>query len=285
MKMELNMESFSYPGWIKWFGGFGVLFFGPFAFIAGWFTITSNDIGTALINAAALVIMIILFLGCIDIVRRSDDTFAVTESGLNIDDSNGKLLVVWNQIAKIKSHDIMQRIDLLDLNDERIVKIDYQLDKFDNLCDVILTKIMGISKSEQRTFIISWCTRGFIIVLIISSAFFTVWSLTKEFILGLIMFSAMTVCMICSYLNSVKTIVIEVNKITVKTVFKLKEIYFSDISSVVLRYKGDFRGSKIATVFVECKERKPVLFVVIQGGALGLYRSIYEAWQATIKPV
>jgi len=280
------MASFSYPRFYKWLSFFGILFFGSLAASLVWHLLENHKsvVSTCVILAVELLLVLLIF-SSYDFFRRSNDKFFLEESGIHITSRDGNRFVGWNEISQIKSHDILQRIELCGRNGERIVTIDYQLAGFDDLRNELLSKINKSSKFNQKVFHPSIFQRVFILLCITFLTITVVYYwysheiLNKVARFGMYMCAIVDIYLIIGYLIGIKHILIEQDSVKVRCILRSTVIPFLDISDILLRNVADGEGDTIATVVIETKAKKAIRLSWIRGGSVCLYKSLYNAWQ------
>ncbi len=276
------MKQYYYPKIYKWLSIVAMLFFGSLSIIGiGLIIFDYSNISELFIFIPIILFLFSFAYMGYEFFQRCDDIITVEDSGIHVVDKDAsEHSVYWNDIYTVQERAILQCMDLKNRSGDTLLKIDYQLVGFDELCEIILSKVNHSNNSRlKNNFVSSWLIRGVFIVpavlfsggiigSFVSNQFSAMWGFA-----GFVLFS------IIGYLWVVKRIIVEENSITINNFFKGKTIKYSDINDVILKNDRDGKGNLISTVFLFISDKKPIKIAGIQGGSLAVYESIKTAWE------
>lgn len=273
------MQRFQYPRFFKWLALFGIVLFGSMAAVSVVVAVYDQK------NFASLILLsmsaaFLIFIGtcCYEFFRRANDVFSINESGLSLQSNRGSCFIPWSGIGRIKSRELLQRVELYSQAGQRILTLDYQLNGFDHLRNVILAKIGQSDPDQKKEFTSSWYLRGAFVVSMAVSSLAAIGSGVSGQKGPMVGFIGFVVFGLFGYLWEVKRIIIGQDEVQIRSALKSKTIAFSDISDIDLQNEKDGKGNLVATVFIRRGNEKPIKLAGIMGGPIPLYNSLHKEW-------
>ncbi|MBI9091836.1 MAG: hypothetical protein JEZ12_21705 [Desulfobacterium sp.] len=276
------MKQFHYPKFYRWLSVVAVLLFGSLSIIGTGFVLYEYKNVSKVLIFLPVSLFLSMFTHIVyDFFRRRNDTIMVDDSAIHVigkDDS--KHSIHWNDIYTIHERPLSQRMDLRNRFEETLLKIDYQLVGFDNLCQIILSKKSDSNNPNlENNFVSSWFIRGLFIASVVFFGSGAIASFVDDQFDTMWGFAGFVLLSIIGYSWEVKRITVDENSVTIKSFFKRRTYRYSDIIDVNLKNDNDGKGNLISTVFLFFGDKEPVKVAGIQGGIFAVYESIKSAWE------
>ncbi len=188
--------------------------------------------------------------------------------------------LLWNDIHTFRERNLLQRLELYDVRGVKVINVEYQLEGFDRLRQLILESASHLREKLGRlkVFHKAFLAHGMLIfgVLLFSGMgwlagsrgeYWAQWISGGLAILGLVAFAKL--------LWKVR---VEYNHVSLVYPFWERKLRYSEIGDIRLENVPG-RGNVIITVFVELKSGKRLEFAHFKEGVIPLYESLKAAWE------
>lgn len=239
-----------------------------------------------------IALPVIAFFGwilrfAIDAARRSKDEIQTRREGLEYRPHQAlSQLLLWDEISNLKEHPYLQHLVAMDRSGTRKIKLEYQLENFDSLREIILEKAQNRTNSVQIPFVFHR-TRHFLIFFLVGCLFCLAMArlsytkggmITTLFFLGFAGFSLLPLF--------IEPVIIRVlnNRIILQFILWQYSIGFDEISKLNLQNVSGRHGSRIPTVIIERRQGKPFKLNNIREGSIALYEAVLSALKKARKP-
>jgi hypothetical protein len=190
-----------------------------------------------------------------------------------------KGLITWEKIHKVKERPYMQRLDLMNSNNQELLRVEYQLLEFELLRDALNEKAgMQNSESEQSKFAKGSLYHLLYLAGVIGFSALGIYvGKGGNPLLGYVAMSVLVVFIIYEYLVTATGIQITSNGFLVAYPFSKKNIPFVDIEDVVI--SDEFhKGNRIPEVWVITKNaKKPFKLKQLGADSNVIYKALRKA--------
>ena len=168
-----------------------------------------------------------------------------------------KGLISWDKIHKVKERLYMQRLDLLDCNDQELLRIEYQLDDFELLRNALNEKAAAISPdSNQSEFFKSPLYHLFYFVLVLGLSALGIYiGKNGSSLLGYGAMCVLVTFIIYEYLVTATGIQITSKSFLVAYPLTRTNVPFADITDIVIADEFQ-RGNRIPEVWIIARNAK-----------------------------
>lgn len=190
-------------------------------------------------------------------------------------------LVRWGEISSIKEQQYFQRLVLLGNVGELLIKLEYQLEQFDDLRQVVLAKTRqsSIDVESPAVFRRPAPYHAFNFVFIIGAGALAYYLSRSHLILGLLTFAVFAFAVAIEYLNSVAAITITERAIEIRYPLRVRSFDVSEIKSIQLNDQFE-KGSRLPEVIVTCHtHQKPIRLQRLGIDASALY-GLLSRWKS-----
>jgi hypothetical protein len=275
-----DAQLFKFPASLKWLymGGaalsFGLALAMPLTeSVHRWF-------GPVVVCATFLTAFGVL---CLRSFNRCYDTVAVNPEGIRYLPRKGEnTFIAWNNVASVSARDVMQRLVITDLSGRKTIRLEYQLDNFEQLRDIVLryTEAARFRRPFAKVFDRNWANRGLFLgcfAACLLLAYLAVHQGQRGASLGMIGFAAFSLVALTREPASVG---ISNTAIVIKYLGWQRTISFAAVSNIVIADLHDDGGNVHATVIIERPNGKPIKLLGFREGSVALHDALYSAWRA-----
>lgn len=235
------------------------------------------DLATWLFGAAYPAYMAMTALR---LSARLRDRVAVSAGGIwYLPRKAAPTFIAWGEVARIKAHDIAQRLVLADARDGTKLVLEYRLNEFSKLRDFVLDHAPPAARcpvAVPAVFRRAWIDKG--IFLGVAAIFLLLagfaWSQGRPVSsLFSILLAGLPVVAIA---RDPILVVITQDGVVIKYPGWERTVPFKDISGVVL---ANVRGGySWAAVIVERDMEKPIRLSRLRGGSIAVHETLRSAW-------
>jgi hypothetical protein len=273
-------EVFEFPIGLRWFMLLSSFLFGGFLiFVLAGRMEEPPSVSPSLAIASVLVFgtLGVLALRCF---VRFRDSVAVNSEGIwYIRPTRESTFMAWGEVANVEAHDLQQRLVIVGATNSAKIKVEYQLDNFSQLRDLILkyTAAVRLSRPRPSVFHRNWVNRGTESAFIAMFLVFAALSFHQGQTGPSILFAGFACLGLFVLTREPIELAIVGAAIVIKYLGRERTIPFEGVSGIVLT-NVHFRGNEKATVVIESPESKPVNLMGFREGSVVLYEALYSAW-------
>ena len=246
---------FRFPRSLTWFMFAGFLMFLGFAALTVILTLTYRF--KPIPGALAVVVFGLFAAFSLRSFRRFRDSVAVTSDGAwYLPRKGDPTFLAWGDVATMKVDDTMQRLVLLDATGTRRIRMEYQIERFGQLRDFVVshTAHIRLCSPVVTVFHRTWLSMG---VLLVFSGIFLIGARqvpqdqhgTSRLLIGMAVLSLFAIA------QDPIRVVIEVDAVVIQYLGWKRTIPFSAIAGIELTDML-YRGNMLATVIVKSKSQR-----------------------------
>jgi hypothetical protein len=196
---------------------------------------------------------------------------------LHIGKDNG--LIPWDKIHTVKERLYMQRLDLLDIDNQELLRVEYQLLGFEMLREILNDRAGAQNKNLDQS---SFCKGPFyhlfyLAAVIGFSALGFYVGKSGDPLLGYGAMSVVVIFIIYEYIATAISVKITGNVINVSYLFTNKNILLTDIDDIVIADEFD-KGNRIPEVWIITKNaKKPLKLKQLGADSNLVYKALKRA--------
>lgn len=216
-------------------------------------------------------------------IRKSWDRVAVDDAGIwYLPHKASPVLLRWEEIASVEAREIgMQRLMLSDASGFKKIKLEYHLENFDKLCDIVLTRTATLRAQTPTRSIFNrnYVNRGFWLfglVFFAGCALLALRSGQTKAALGLVIFAAIY---LYDLMREPSKITISPQSFRIDYLGWYRVVPFDTVTNIELVTVRDLDVS--AAVLIENTKSRAFTLMGFQGGSVALYDSLRAAWLAS----
>lgn len=222
---------------------------------------------------------------CVSDFLRWDDYVMIDQAGITYCPSQRpRQFVPWDSIGRVRARDGLQRLELYDRRNTRVMKLEYQLDRFERLRMLVLqyTQPFLVIQSKQTSFDaapwVSILATAFMLLLLPFVIDSLVSGQTEDGVYGLL-FLGLISAGLCW--RQIQKLDLKSDHFVIEYCFwRRKRVSFGEISSVSLINGTAPYGGKPAKVFIACTSGQKIELRGFRDGSLAVFDAIESAWKA-----
>ena len=247
----------------------------PLVGILLYFFLGSPDtkvIFTLLILSTIFVIPLIAMLR---FYARTRDHIVASEEGLTYHPHTGSpFSISWSQIADLQPRALRNRYDVLDHQGQRLLTISYELEKIDDLDEIIRKKLQNATADNHLAYHVKR-PGGIIVLWLIPLVLFPMpfIGLTPRTLVPLLLLPILVIWVLFFEIRRIK---IDSQGLTIEYLLRRNRLAFNEVQEVKLQEAG-------YAIRIERKDQNPLKFSWPRDVDVSrLHKSIEENWQAFI---
>jgi hypothetical protein len=219
---------------------------------------------------------------CLRSFRRLRDSVAANSHGIWYLPRKGEsTFIAWSDVASVNARDTQQRLVLTDATGSRSIRLEYQLEDFSRLRDLVLrnTASTRLHSTAATDFHRTWINKG---VFLCGTMLFIVFAWLSRaqgqpgpsfFFMG---FAALS---LVGIMRDPLRVLITSQAVVVKYPGWERTIPFADIGNITLAEVRN-RGNVWAVVVIERRRGKPIKLFRFREGSVALHESLQSAWRS-----
>jgi YD repeat-containing protein len=214
-------------------------------------------------------------------LRRSRDQVAVDDNGMwYLPRVVAPTFIGWNEIGEVQGREIMKRLVITDTTGTRRIRVEYQLDDFDRLRELILARTAArrMQLPNANVFHRNYLNRRFLaasLVLVIGLAYF--WA--RQGPGASLVLLAFALIIFAVFAQEPSKLEISDRSFVIHCLLSSRPVAFDEIEGIELANLRGAEGGVSAAVIVDRKLGKPLRLMGFKGGSISLYDSMRRAWQ------
>jgi hypothetical protein len=226
-----------------------------------------------------------LFYYSINCWTHINDYLQVNEIGITYVSKKGSsTFLPWGSISKLRGRIVLQRLDLYDTNGHRAMSLEYQLENFNQLRNIVHERTRNLREkhSEEKVFDRSTFFYGMFSSLVLQSGYvawlFLVSSHSFGHIFGAILFTIFAIFYALVMFCDTRKVRIEPLTVVFVNWYREKAVPFTDICDITLETRSVGRGQKMTMVIIELLNGKNIRLSWFKKGEDVLFDSLKSAW-------
>jgi hypothetical protein len=215
-------------------------------------------------------------------LTRVRDRISVDDEAISYLSQRGPATVIaWNEIGEVEAHDFWRRLVVSDLNGRRKIKLEYQLEDFDTLREIVLKRTAERRNQTpaETEFRRNYANRGFFLLVFLAFAAIGVVVMRKASPVRGMAFFAFAALPLFALKREPSKVRILPDSFIVNYLGWHRRVPISEVKNIELvRLHG---RDVSAPVIIECIAGKPVTLTGFLGGSVALWDALRRAWQAS----
>jgi hypothetical protein len=236
--------------------------------------------GVAVLQLLGVTVFGVFAVLTLTVVRKMWDKVAVDAEGIRYIPSRGNTTILtWDNIATVIANDAGQRIVLGDASGQKTIKLEYQLDDFARLRNVVVARTTFVVRryaSAMTVFHRSWINKGIFLCFAIGFGIFGCLYGLDHPGAALLFLGLATPC-VARVIFDPSRLTITPTAVEITSPARTRTIEFAEISSVdLVNIPG--RGNVWAAVILNLRSGEPVRLFRFREGSLALHEALRAAW-------
>lgn len=209
---------------------------------------------------------------------RCRDRVAVTSEGIwYLPRKAPPTWIAWREVTAVEAHETQQRLVLKDGTGARTIRLEYQLENFSRLREIVLRHTSALVQAQAtrtRVFHRSFINKG--LSLGLASLGVALTFVIRTPILLLLISVPSLIAAMCDPLR----IAITPEGFVMEYPLWKRSFLFDTIRGIVLKDVA-YRGNTFAAVVIERRKGRPVRLFRFREGSLALHDALLSAWQSS----
>lgn len=236
----------------------------------------SPDTKVYLVSLLYGVLFVISLVLLLRFYARTRDHIVASEEGLTYHPHAGDpLSISWSQVADLRPHTLRNRYDVVDHQGQRLLTISYDLEKIDDLAEIICKKLQDATPDKHLTYHAKR-SGGIIVLWLIPLVLFPIpfIGLTPRTLVLLLLLLILVIWVLFFEIRRIK---IDSQGLTIEYLLRRDRLGFHEVQEVKLQDEG-------YTIKIERKGQKSLKISWRRDGDVSrLHKTIDENWQAFIQ--
>jgi hypothetical protein len=216
--------------------------------------------------------------------RRLRDSVAVNDEGLWYLPRNGSpRFLAWRDVATVRAADTAQRLVLSDAYGERVIRLEYQLDKFNQLREFVVehtsASSQGRGSATPSVFHHSWINKGIFLFLLVVSGIPLSLLIRRGDPHALQALGVMAVICLGLFIRDPSRVRLESHAVIIEYPGWRRSIPYNTIIGIELTAMQN-RGNTWAVVLIRRKKGRPIRLIRFNEGSIVLREALDCAWRA-----
>jgi hypothetical protein len=282
---HLEQQTFRFPKSIKWFCLIGVLFFWGMAFLglALPYIQPSKNTYEWILGPVLAVVFIPLGWYCFKVWRKCDAYVRVSETEITYLSPHGEQISLhWRDLFALKERVLLQRLELYDTRGQKVMNLEYQLEDFDRLIQLIQRDAPQLREKHviYKVFHRHGYVRSMLLGSCIFFAIFGLFILYKSNTLMGLVFLVFAALSLATSLREISRVTVGQTETTLTYPLWERKVPYGQIVDITLKTVIGGQGNVSITVIIKRYKGKDIKLSMIKEGSLVLFDALQAAWES-----